>query len=80
MNYIGSQNGPSSLEQYHQLELINVSHSGPVLPISKQSCWSKLTGSTPKSLILKDLSFEVHSGEVMAVLGSKGSGIIKFID
>lgn len=54
MNYIGS-NGPSALEQYHMLELVNVSHSGPILPISKQSCWSKLTGSTPKGLILKDV-------------------------
>lgn len=73
MNYIGS-NGPSALEQYHMLELINVSHSGPILPVSKQSCWSKLTGSVPKGLILKDVSFEVHSGEVMTILGSKGSG------
>lgn len=85
------------------LELVNVSHSGPILPISKQSCWSKLTGSTPKGLILKDVvsvrhsncfliknfppnpplilqSFEVHSGETMVVLGSKGSGKKALID
>ena len=74
MNYIGSNGPASALEQYHMLELVNVSHSGSIVPVSKQSCWSKLTGSTPKGLILKDVSFEVHSGEVMTILGSKGSG------
>ena len=74
MNYIGS-NGPAAQEQYHMLELINVSHSGPIIPISKQSIWSKITGTVPKGLILKDVSFEVHSGELMCILGSKGSGM-----
>lgn len=60
----------------HVLELIAVSHSGPILPSTSRqpSLWSRLTGSTPSGLLLKDVSFEVHSGEMMAILGSKGSG------
>lgn len=62
------------MEQLHVLELISVSHSGPIVPPNKQSLWSRLTGSGAKGLILKEISMQLHSGEMMAILGSKGSG------
>lgn len=85
----------------HVLELIGVSHSGPLEP-KEPSLWSKLTNYTPNGLILKDISFEVkqsiqqyanfdtypplastsqvHSGETMTILGSKGSGKKALLD
>lgn len=57
----------------HVLELIGVSHMGAITP-THPTCWSRITSATPSGLILKDVSFEVHSGEIMAILGSKGSG------
>ncbi|CAL4134223.1 unnamed protein product [Meganyctiphanes norvegica] len=53
------------------LELISVFHTGPVEP---GTCVQKLVGNVPTGVILKDVSLEVHGGELMAILGSKGSG------
>ncbi|KAK8729004.1 hypothetical protein OTU49_008581 [Cherax quadricarinatus] len=53
------------------LELISVFHTGPVEP---GSCLQKLVGNVPTGVILKDVSLEIHGGELMAILGSKGSG------
>jgi len=53
------------------LELGNVFHSGQVEP---GTCLQKLVGSVRTGVILKDVSLEVHGGELTAVLGSKGSG------
>ncbi|XP_076064875.1 ATP-binding cassette sub-family G member 5 [Oratosquilla oratoria] len=53
------------------LELISVFHTGPVEP---GTCMQKLVGNVPTGVILKDVSIEVHGGELMAILGSKGSG------
>ena len=64
--------GSGIVDAYHTLELISVSHTGPIVPPEKASCWSRVTGSITSGLILKDVTFEVHSGEVMAILGSKG--------
>ncbi|XP_017786631.1 PREDICTED: ATP-binding cassette sub-family G member 5 [Nicrophorus vespilloides] len=59
------------------LELCNVFHSGQVEP---GSCMQRLLGSIKTGVILKDVSLTVHSGEVLAVLGSKGSGKKALLD
>ncbi|KAK4297641.1 hypothetical protein Pmani_029960 [Petrolisthes manimaculis] len=51
--------------------MISVFHTGPVEP---GSCLQKLVGNVPTGVILKDVSLEIHGGELMAILGSKGSG------
>ncbi|KAG8193192.1 hypothetical protein JTE90_005542 [Oedothorax gibbosus] len=63
--------GGNGISSDHVLELNSVSHTGQVEP---GSCFQKITGSVPTGAVLKDVSMEVHAGEVMAVLGSKGSG------
>ncbi|XP_046680921.1 LOW QUALITY PROTEIN: ATP-binding cassette sub-family G member 5-like [Homalodisca vitripennis] len=55
----------------YTLELSNIFHTGQVEP---GSCFQRLCGSVQTGLILKDISLEVRAGEVLAVLGSKGSG------
>ncbi|KAG8173925.1 hypothetical protein JTE90_014522 [Oedothorax gibbosus] len=60
--------GGNGISSDHVLELNSVSHTGQVEP---GSCFQKITGSVPTEVVLKDVSMEVHAGEVMAVLGSK---------
>lgn len=36
------------------------------------TCLEKLVGNSTVGVVLKDVSLEVHGGELMAVLGSKG--------
>ncbi|CAI6343393.1 unnamed protein product [Macrosiphum euphorbiae] len=55
----------------YSLELNNIFHTGQVEPAS---CFQRLFGSVQTGLILKDITLEVRAGEVMAILGSKGSG------
>jgi hypothetical protein len=51
------------------LELSNVFHSGQV---EAGTCIQKMIGTVRTGVILKDVSLEVHGGELSAVLGSKG--------
>uniref|UniRef100_A0A0K2T2T6 ATP-binding cassette sub-family G member 5 n=2 Tax=Lepeophtheirus salmonis TaxID=72036 RepID=A0A0K2T2T6_LEPSM len=53
------------------LELTNVFHSGQV---ETGTCMQKMIGTVRTGVILKDVSMELHGGELSAVLGSKGSG------
>ncbi|XP_067006823.1 ATP-binding cassette sub-family G member 5 [Anabrus simplex] len=53
------------------LELNNVFHTGQVEP---GTCFQRVLGNVKTGIILKDVSLEVHGGEVLAILGSKGSG------
>ncbi|CAH1154351.1 unnamed protein product [Phaedon cochleariae] len=59
------------------LELCNVFYSGQVEP---GSCVQRVIGNIKTGVILKDVSMVVHSGEVLAVLGSKGSGKKALLD
>jgi hypothetical protein len=52
------------------LELSNVFHSGQV---EAGTCLQKMIGTVRTGVILKDVSLEVHGGELSAVLGSKGT-------
>ncbi|XP_050303443.1 ATP-binding cassette sub-family G member 5 [Anthonomus grandis grandis] len=61
----------------YTLELSNVFYSGPVEP---GSCLQRIIGNIKTGVILKDVSMSVHSGEVLAVLGSKGSGKKALLD
>ena len=54
------------------LELANVYHSGQV---EAGTCLQKMIGNVPTGVILKDVSMEVHGGELSAVLGSKGTAL-----
>jgi len=45
------------------------------------TCLEKLVGNSSVGVVLKDVSLEIHGGELMAVLGSKGaSTFIRNID
>lgn len=59
------------------LEVCNVYFSGQVEPVS---CIQRLLGGIKTGVILKDVSMTVYSGEVMAILGSKGSGKKALLD
>ncbi|XP_059056365.1 ATP-binding cassette sub-family G member 5-like [Achroia grisella] len=61
----------------YTLELCNVFHSGQV---STRQFFQRLTGAVKTGVILKDVSFITHSGEVTAILGSKGSGKRALLD
>lgn len=61
----------------YTLELANVFYSGQVEP---GSCMQRVIGNIKTGIILKDVSLTVHSGEVLAVLGSKGSGKKALLD
>lgn len=41
--------------------------------MEKGSCLQRMIGNIKTGVILKDVSMSVHSGEVLAVLGSKGT-------
>ena len=76
------------------LELSNVFHSGQVrncisfshatsaisflTQVEAGSCLQKMIGTVRTGVILKDVSMEVHGGELSAVLGSKGKREILF--
>lgn len=57
------------------LDISNISHSTSVL-IEGGSCISK----TEPTAVLRDVSARAHGGEVLAVLGSKGSGKRALLD
>ena len=58
------------------LELSNVFHSGQV---EAGSCIQKMIGTVRTGVILKDVSMEVHGGELSAVLGSKGQFMFSYV-
>ncbi|XP_064476480.1 ATP-binding cassette sub-family G member 5-like isoform X2 [Ornithodoros turicata] len=66
-----SASNESMMATDHVLELAGVHYTGPVAP---PTCFQAFTGTGVMAPLLKDINFEVHAGEVMAVLGSKGSG------
>ncbi|XP_030749911.1 ATP-binding cassette sub-family G member 5 [Sitophilus oryzae] len=61
----------------YTLDLCNVFYSGQVEP---GTCMQRVIGNIKTGIILKDVSMTVNSGEVLAVLGSKGSGKKALLD
>lgn len=43
-----------------------------VFKVEPGTCFQRLMGTVKTGVILKDVSLEVHGGEVLAILGSKG--------
>ena len=66
----GNFNASNMITSEYVLELSNVYHSGQV---EAGTCLQKMIGNVPTGVILKDVSMEVHGGELSAVLGSKGT-------
>lgn len=58
----------SSMATDHIVELVGIHYTGPV---QTPSCVQSLTGTGLTAPLIKDVSLEVHAGEVMAVLGKK---------
>ena len=46
-----------------------------LLQVEAGTCLQKMIGTVRTGVILKDVSVEVHGGELSAVLGSKGTGM-----
>ena len=44
-----------------------------LLQVEAGTCLQKMIGTVRTGVILKDVSVEVHGGELSAVLGSKGT-------
>ena len=44
-----------------------------LLQMEAMTCLEKLVGNSSVGVVLKDVSLEIHGGELMAVLGSKGA-------
>ena len=44
-----------------------------LLKVEAGTCLQKMIGTVRTGVILKDVSVEVHGGELSAVLGSKGT-------
>lgn len=51
-----------------------------VFKVEPGTCFQRLMGSVKTGVILKDVSLEVHGGEVLAILGSKGDDITMCTD
>eukprot|EP00095_Tigriopus_kingsejongensis_P006332 maker-scaffold411_size179879-snap-gene-0.35 protein:Tk06332 transcript:maker-scaffold411_size179879-snap-gene-0.35-mRNA-1 annotation:"monocarboxylate transporter 4-like isoform x1" len=59
------------------LETVNLFHSGQV---ETGSCFQKYSGTVRTGVILKDVCVTAYGGELMAVLGSRGSGKRALLD
>ncbi|UYV84946.1 ABCG5 [Cordylochernes scorpioides] len=67
----GLRKGEVGARADHYLELFRVTYKGSDEPAS---CLQAVTGAVNTRLVLQNVYMEVHSGELMAVLGSKDSG------
>ncbi|XP_023240853.1 ATP-binding cassette sub-family G member 5-like [Centruroides sculpturatus] len=61
----------------HVFELVDVTYTGHVEP---GSFLQKLIGTQPTGIILHNITLELHTGELMAILGSTGSGKRSLLD
>ncbi|CAL8108505.1 unnamed protein product [Orchesella dallaii] len=69
--------GLYNLSSEYVLEISNLYYTGHVEP---QTWVKQITGTTRSGLILRDVCLEVGSGNIMAILGSKGSGKKALLD
>ena len=76
MSTIIGGGGGGGIQSDYVLEISNLYFTGHIEP---QTWLKQITGTTRTGLILRDVSLEVGSSNIMAILGSKGGFIFSIV-